>query len=66
MNDNVKIADERVSRIRYILSKTTDQKIVGIKIEELLDYLHCLERLAVLERHLYNLTSDGYKVYAHA
>lgn len=63
-NDNVVIADERVARIRFILAQTGDKKIIPIKVTELLDYLHSLERLAVLERHLYNLTSDGYKIYA--
>jgi hypothetical protein len=64
MNDNVKVADNLVSRIRFILAQCEGKKLVPIKTEELLDYLHSLERLAVLERHLMNLCSDGYKIYA--
>lgn len=65
MNDNVTVADGLVSRIRTILAKAPpDKKFVPISLAELIDYLHSLERLAVLERHLINLVSDGYKIYA--
>jgi hypothetical protein len=66
MNDNVEVADKLVKRIRHILVQTEGKKIIPIKTEELIDYLQSMERLAVLERHLVNLCSDGYKVYASA
>lgn len=64
MNDNVEIADKLVSRIRNIVIKIGDKKFVPIAMEELIAMLQSLERLATLERHLYNLTSNGYKIYA--
>lgn len=65
MNDNVTVADTLVGRVRNLLSKVPqDKKFVPIPVSELIDYLHSLERLAVLERHLINLVSDGYKTYA--
>ena len=64
MNDNVKVADELVTRVRFILAQVGDKKIIPIKVSELVDYLQALERLATLERHLVNLCSDGYKLYA--
>jgi hypothetical protein len=56
--ENVKIADARVAQIRKTIANS--KKVAGVPIEELVGYLQCLERLAHLERHLYNLTSDGY------
>lgn len=64
MNDNVQIADESVSKIRTMLVSAGDKRLVPIQTMELVDVLHKLERLAVLERHLYNLCSDGYKYNA--
>lgn len=64
MNDNVKIADDQVSKVRSLLANAGDRKLIPIKSVDLLDCLHSLERLATLERHLYNLCSNGYKLYA--
>lgn len=64
MNDNVKIADDVVAKVRKILASATDKKLVPIRVEDLLECLQAVERLSILERHLYNLTSNGYKLYA--
>lgn len=64
MNDNVKIADEGVSKMRTVLKAAEGKRLVPIQTQDLIEFLHKLERLAVLERHLYNLTSNGYQIYA--
>lgn len=56
--ENVKIADTKVAKMRHSIANA--KKVVGTPVDEMIGYLHCLERLAALERHLYNLTSNGY------
>lgn len=63
--ENVKVADEKVNRLRKIIS-FTQAKFVPISVVELVEYLECFERLAALERHLYNLTSNSYAQKKHA
>jgi hypothetical protein len=57
---NVEIADEIVETLRGIIAESTTEA-VPIKVETLLDALGCLERLAILERHLVNLVSSSYE-----
>lgn len=61
--NNVKVADEAVNRVRSVIINapvTSPSEPVGIIIKDLVMVLDCLERLAVIERHLYNLTSRAY------
>lgn len=60
MNQNVKIADDTVGRIRAIIIAAMGKKVMPVPTDTLLATLESLERLAVLERHLYNLTSQAY------
>lgn len=58
--NNVKVADQKVERLRFVISKMAQHKFAPIAIDELLGYLECMERLAAVERHLYNITSNSY------
>jgi len=58
---NVQIADNQVERLRTLLIKADKDKEINITINDLLDTLTCLERLSVIERHLYNLVSEAYE-----
>lgn len=64
MSENVKIADAGVSKMRGMLVAAEGKRLVPIQTQDLIEFLHQLERLATLERHLNNLCSNGYKVYA--
>lgn len=57
---NVKIADQKVDLLRARLIETGQKPTIRLTIDEALGYLQSLERLAALERHLQNLTSDTY------
>ena len=58
---NVKIADDKVSKLRSQLSEAFGRPTVQISVDDVVGYLQSLERLAALERHLYNLISNGYR-----
>lgn len=64
MSENVKIADDGVAKMRTMLTAAEGKRLVPIQTQDLIEFLHQLERLAILERHLYNLCSNGYKQYA--
>lgn len=55
---NVKIADTHVDRLRMIIYECKGKSHIRVSVDEAVGYLQSLERLAALERHLYNLTSD--------
>lgn len=62
--NNVEIADSRVDFLRKMIVSAGSHKIVPISVANLLNILESAERLAALERHLYNLTSNTYKIKA--
>lgn len=58
--ENVNVADQKVSRLRALIVNSAGKGVVALPIDEAIGYLQCIERLAAIERHLYNLTSNGY------
>jgi hypothetical protein len=63
--NNARVADDIVQRVRaYIVNApvTSPSEPVGIILKDLIQILDCLERLAILERHIYNLASDAYEM----
>lgn len=64
--DNVTIADKKVARVRSMLAGAGSHKVVPVTLPELVELLESLERLAALERHLYNLTFNAYGPPKHA
>lgn len=59
--NNVLIADNQVERMRSICTAAAKDNEFQISKEDLIDILTCLERLASIERHLYNLVSPAYE-----
>ena len=58
--ENVKIADEKVTRLRHIIAGAGEKTKIVLLIDELVGYLQAMERLAALERTLSNITSDTF------
>lgn len=59
---NVKVADNMVERTRdLIASSTVGDPVREIRVQDLIDILESLERLATIERHLANLVSPAYE-----
>lgn len=60
MNNTI-IADNQVEKMRSLVVRASKEKEFVMTIEDMIDTLTCLERLAALERHLYNLVSLAYE-----
>ena len=58
--DNVRIADAKVIKLRTVLKDSFGKRAIAVSMDDAVGYLQSLERLAAVERHLYNLTSNGY------
>jgi hypothetical protein len=59
-NINVKVADQCVETLNLILKDIGTRRAIPVPVDALILYLKCMERLAALERHLFNLTSDSH------
>lgn len=59
--NNAQIADNRVGHLRKLLVVAGQNKSVAVSVNTLLILLESMERLAAIERHLYNLTSMTYR-----
>lgn len=60
--NNIKIADDRASRLKKLVLEFSDKAIIVLPITHTMEYLQCLDRLRFLERMLQNLNNNYYEM----
>ena len=58
---NLEVVDNNIKRLRSILDVYAKTKAVKLTTDDLLNFLSCMERLSVIEKHLINLVSAAYE-----